>query len=472
MAKGKQHTKKNKRAFFINNELQHRLAELKSNDLYQQDTKESIAAALKMLQTPVKASPTLIIAFTDCLPASGNYKNAMPKGYVKTLKNLNERLQEIAELEEAAQQIANEPIVAIELPKLDRVIPDIEEIEDEVPEEFEELEAEVPEEIQPKKPKVVAQGNEFAVDKKSEFFIALGKTGIHSFVMLGVMQAGEPKLLARVGKTNSVDKDFGRGCKMTAKALFSHTDSELHNESLRLWNDISYSAYAINYAHYQQFMKLASLAQGSAELECYQTVREDDDTYVMSFDSLAKPELANASEREQAIVQRTKNLHVTNTCRNTAIDLVEYTQGTQLSSNVSHTFFRDLPVKAVFNSGKPDRHFYVFPLPPAAHEADHEKMVILTKIYKRMEQLLQKEPYSQNTIEKFEALKTLYQQQAGVPNGNIEDALVGIKQWKEEHKAVISQLRDQSFFGKLFVSKSSTVAMADDIESSLANGKK
>lgn len=431
MAKGKQNKKRNERTCLINNELQNRLTELESNELYQHDTKESIAAALEMLQTPVKASPTLTITFTDCLPASGHYKNAMPKGYSKTLKGLNERLQEIAEHEEAAQQIANEPIVADELLKNEE--------------------------------------NELVVDKKSEFFIALGKTGIHSFVMLGVMQAGEPKLLARVGKTILVDKD---PCKAIAKALFGYTDSELENESLTLWNNISYSAYAINYAHYQQFMKLTSLAQGSRGLKCYQTVREDDDTYVMSFDLLAQTELANASEREQAIVQRTKNLHVTNTCRNTAIDLVEYTQGTQLSGNVSHTFFRDLPLSAVFNSGKPDRHFYVLPLPPAAHEADQEKMVILTKIYKRMEQLLQKDPYGQNTIEKFKALKMLYQQQAGVPNGNIVDALNSIKQWKADHKAVISQLRDQSFFGKLFVSQSSTSAMADDIESSLANGKK
>ena len=421
MAKGKQNKKRNERTYLINNELQNRLTELESNELYQHNTKESIAAALEMLQTPVKASPTLAIAFTDCLPASGHYKNAMPKGYRKTLKGLNERLQEIAEHE---------------------------------------------------KLKVVAQCNELAVDKKSEFFIALGKTGIHSFVMLGVMQAGEPKLLARVGKTNRVDKDIESPCKVTAKALFSHTDSELQNEKLELTNNISYSAYAINYAHYQQFIKLTSLAQGSKGLKCYQTVREDDDTYVMSFDLLAQPELANASEREQAIVQRTKNLHVTNTCRNTAIDLVEYTQGTPLSGNVSHTFFRDLPLSAVFNSGKPDRHFYVLPLPPAAHEADQEKMVILTKIYKRMEQLLQKDPYGQNTIEKFKALKMLYQQQAGVPNGNIVEALASIKQWKADHKVVISQLRDQSFFGKLFVSQSSTSAMADDIESSLANGKK
>ena len=418
MAKGKQNKKRNERTYLINNELQNRLTELESNELYQHNTKESIAAALEMLQTPVKASPTLAIAFTDCLPASGHYKNAMPKGYRKTLKGLNERLQEIAEHE---------------------------------------------------KLKVVAQCNELAVDKKSEFFIALGKTGIHSFVMLGVMQAGEPKLLARVGKTILVDKD---PCKVIAKALFGHTDSELENESLKLWDNISYAAYAINYAHYQQFIKLTSLAQGSKGLKCYQTVREDDDTYVMSYDLLAQPELANASEREQAIVQRTKNLHLTNTCRNTAIDLVEYTQGTQLSGNVSHTFFRDLPLSAVFNSGKPDRHFYVLPLPPAAHEADQEKMVILTKIYKRMEQLLQKDPYGQNTIEKFKALKMLYQQQAGVPNGNIVEALASIKQWKADHKAVISQLRDQSFFGKLFVSQSSTSAMADDIESSLANGKK
>ena len=39
------------------------------------------------------------------------------------------------------------------------------------------------------------------LDTRDEFFIALGMTDIHSFVMLGVVKDGSPQLLARVAKT-------------------------------------------------------------------------------------------------------------------------------------------------------------------------------------------------------------------------------------------------------------------------------
>ena len=175
-----------------------------------------------------------------------------------------------------------------------------------------------------------------------------------------------------------------------------------------------------------------------------------------------------ASEHEKSIIQHTHALSVGNTCRHTAIDLIEYTQGiTHLTDNVSRFFFKALPVSAEFSYGKPDRYFYVFPLPPSAYEADKNKIILLSKIYQRMETLLKKDPYGENTIQKFEALKKLYNQQAGIPSDNIENALDSIQQWKEENKKIISQLRDQSFFGRLFVSTSSTQKMADDIENFL-----
>ena len=79
--------------------------------------------------------------------------------------------------------------------------------------------------------------------------------------------------------------------------------------------------------------------------------------------------------------------------------------------------------------------------------------------------LLTKAPYEQNTRDKFKALKELYIEQAGFSSDdNITDALRSIHQWRATYKDVISQLRQQSFLGKLLTRKSSTEAMADEIE--------
>ena len=313
------------------------------------------------------------------------------------------------------------------------------------------------------------------VNRDDEFFIAIGKKGIHSFVMLGVMKNNMPFLLARVGKTNSIDEDFGRGLcsqgKLAVKAIVSQTKSALQEEPLLLQGHISYSAYAIGYEHCIQFLKLIALSQRIHAINAYQPVREDDAGVVMEKKALPRAPIEEADVKQRNIIERSHSLHINNTCRSTAIDLIEYTQNiSHLTDNVSSAFFRDLPVSVLFSEGKPNKYFYVFPLPPNAHDADQEKMAILTKIYKRMENLLKKDLYGENTIQKFQALKTLYNQQAGLPNGSLNEALDSIRQWRQDNQSVISQLRAQSFLGRLFVFKSSTEAMADNIENALAMG--
>ncbi len=68
--------------------------------------------------------------------------------------------------------------------------------------------------------------------KDSEFFLSIAKQGIHSFMMLGVVNDGAPQLLARVGKTNDIDPDFGRQGTMLQKALGDGTLARLAKEIL------------------------------------------------------------------------------------------------------------------------------------------------------------------------------------------------------------------------------------------------
>ena len=87
-----------------------------------------------------------------------------------------------------------------------------------------------------------------------------------------------------------------------------------------------------------------------------------------------------------------------------------------------------------------------------------------------MENLVQKDSDSYATIQKFEALKELYQL-TSAPNDNMDTVLVKTAAWKKKYGPVIGDLRKQTFFGKLFVSKSSTQTMVEELEPSLPTNR-
>ncbi|KTD35747.1 hypothetical protein Lnau_0731 [Legionella nautarum] len=336
-----------------------------------------------------------------------------------------------------------------------------------------------------------ASPDSIIVDRRDEFFIALAKrtTGDdknHTFLMLGVIQDGQPTILARVGKTyikNKLAKDFLKEKNLKtyvalySSVLFSRTESILQPESLSPSGPISYSAYAINFEHYKQFLRLLSFMKTEPEFNFYQPIEERGNTIVMERTPTTHEDLSNATPLEQSIVERAQYYDRNHNCRESAIELAEYTQGIDhLTDDVSRHFFINLSVTAEFSKGKPREHFYVFPLPPESFEANEAKKIRLTRIFQRMENLLKKDPYGENTIQKFEALKELYYEQAGIPSDDFQEALRSIQRWKENNnnKLIISQLRAQSFWGKLgnclgINYASSTQKMVDDMENVLSN---
>ena len=98
---------------------------------------------------------------------------------------------------------------------------------------------------------VMPMYNNLVVNKSDEFFISVTKQGIHNFIMLGVMNKGAPKLLARVGKTDNIDPDFKEVIKMLRKAVGQGTLARLADEGisrpLKNTVDITYQAYAVNF---------------------------------------------------------------------------------------------------------------------------------------------------------------------------------------------------------------------------------
>ncbi len=315
--------------------------------------------------------------------------------------------------------------------------------------------------------------------QNDEFFISVATKGIHSFVTAGVMLNGQPLMLARVGKTNKVDPCFktdddgnmtlGSNCGLIFKQLFGQAKSTLQYEPLELSGEVSYAAYAITYDQYLQFTRLVSQTKGEEPIAAYlpnPDFAAGEAEVALRIANLPTLPPSQENSRTESLAKKSKQLSARNTCRHTAIDLIEHTQGNiPLTTKVSRSFFRDLPLKTNFTGGEPDNHFYVFPLPPNSYHAGKKQTAQLTKIYKRMEALLEKDPYGENTIAKFNALKTLYNNQAGLlASNNLEAALENIQQWKAANNTIINTLRAQSFFGKLFTRQSSTAALADEFE--------
>ena len=99
--------------------------------------------------------------------------------------------------------------------------------------------------------------------KSSEYFIAIAQKGIHSFMVLGVMDNDDqPKLLARVGKSNWVDPDEENKLLLIMKMLGEGSLAVIQDETVKRHStkeeEINYSAYSLNYEQAKEFLALTA----------------------------------------------------------------------------------------------------------------------------------------------------------------------------------------------------------------------
>ena len=287
--------------------------------------------------------------------------------------------------------------------------------------------------------------------KDDDYFIAVAKeVNVHSFVMLGVMVDNKPVFLARVGK--------GYGCCVGAF---------LRHESLYPYGSISYQAYTITEQQFSKFIGFIEKNDNAKPLNCYQRAFKKFFRYQSVKQSeQSKSEEHALSEEEQRIFKATKTYHPWNTCRHTAIDLTAYVVNDKVTTDrISRLFCINLIASAYFRDGKTEDYFYVFPPPPAGYCSadDSLKYKQLTCIYKRMENLITKDAQSPVTIKKFEALKALYLEQAGISDTRLDIALQSILQWQKDNRTLVAELRKPSFFTQCFGLKSSTETMTNTL---------
>lgn len=342
------------------------------------------------------------------------------------------------------------------------------------------------------------------INKKTDhFFISISKKrGVHSFLMLGTYDPQEHKiqrLLCRVGKGhNLTDPNFLTNMQCICNGLFFSNPATLRDEWIYRekigGHPISYQAYDITYEQYIEFLRiLESLQTDTNKFPCYKPIspagpfesEQEGECAEKTIENQDKIKLIYSqdivfpSRDVRQIQESVSGLDLGNTCRHSAIKIVEEVQHAPVGSLVSPSFFMELPYQTVLKYGKPsqDIPFYVLPAPPAAFvlsdEGDGVKEMILRKLYARMEKLPCLEPDSQDTQIKFSKLKELYLDLVGPKKDLTLDLLIkNIQDWKAINKSKLEVLRKTYFWDYLPLVKrtSSTMKLLDEIENDLNSG--
>ncbi|KTD56158.1 hypothetical protein Lsai_2288 [Legionella sainthelensi] len=312
--------------------------------------------------------------------------------------------------------------------------------------------------------------------KKDKLFISINKQGVHSFIMLGLYDQNKAKhVLCRVGKFGDSD-DKDPNCALVTKflcnALFYKNKARLGDEGVtrdaKGATAITYQAYDITYDQYLEFIGiLESLQTKKNKFFCYKPVATNDNTVTLELSNnlIFSPRLKNK------IKENVNELHIGNTCRHSAIALVEATQHAPVASLVSTSFFIGLPYNTVLDYGKPSEEipFYVLPAPPVAFSGlGPIKTKIITKLYHRMERMLLLETNSQATEDKFLRLKELYLNIVGPQKKlSLSELLQSIQTWKQDNQSILTALRKKYFWDSFFTRKSATMSLIEEVERDL-----
>ncbi|MDR3501446.1 MAG: hypothetical protein P4L79_02585 [Legionella sp.] len=317
------------------------------------------------------------------------------------------------------------------------------------------------------------------INKKTDrFFIAIAKTQVHSFIFFGVYnQFKVDNLLSRVGKvcySNKKDVSCSEVGMRLLQVWFSGAYARLIDEGIfrrnRAQETINYQAYDIRYEQYLEYLTiLSNLSTEDIFFRCYQPHAESDEQITLKFGIV--PPSTSSDLNADKIKNSVANLSTRNTCRHSAIDLVEAVQKEPVSASVSKYFFYGLPYKTEFLYGQPNSAvpFYVLPVPPSAYVGlGAQKERILKKLYERMERLPLIEPNAQETMDKFSRLKELYNDIAGPQKDlSLDRLLTNIQSWKSKNLGVLDSLREKYIWDFFFKRTSATMLLVGEIESEL-----
>ncbi|MFJ1268053.1 hypothetical protein ACD661_05750 [Legionella lytica] len=314
---------------------------------------------------------------------------------------------------------------------------------------------------------------------EDQFFIAIAKTEVHSFILFGVYnQFTVKKLLSRVGKAfyhNQLDDSCLEESTRLLQLCTVGVPARLMDERVVRRScaskGINYQAYDIRYEQYLEYLEmLGKLSTEDNFFSCYQPYHKSDEQIKLKLDVVTPTQGSDA--RVDKIKDSVTNLNLGNTCRHSAIELVEAVQMQPISASVSTNFFQNLPYQTELMYGHPSITipFYVLPVPPSAYIGlGDEKEQILRDLYAGMERLPLIAPHEQITMDKFSRLKELYNDIAGPQKDlSLDQLLQNIQEWKSKNRVVLDSLREKFWVLDSFFKRTpATMLLVNNLESRL-----
>lgn len=286
------------------------------------------------------------------------------------------------------------------------------------------------------------------ISPQSEFFIALCQRQVHSYVTVGMKTGEKIEVLASHGKGATGDAS-------SCSFVFWDTSAYIGNETFMFRADherqVSYKAYAITYQHYLEFLdylKRIAIHQHT-ELEAY--CPDSTQPLRLEWKSIVEPQTENQEDNSIDLNRYGRLGLFNNTCRHSAIELTRAASHRyDLGRGISSLFFNRPPLSTVFFDGKvnkPDSPFYILPLPPQSFAGlSPKKLSILVQLYQRLDEIVLCAQQHPMTFQKFNKIKTLYNDLTANCTASIMDIMQGIEAWESENKSLIAQHRKPHWF--------------------------
>jgi hypothetical protein len=339
----------------------------------------------------------------------------------------------------------------------------------------------------------------FVVNIKNEFYIAIANKGMHCFLMLGVVKDdGSHQLLARVGKSNNLDPDFYNHCRMMQKAICgSGTIAIISDEGIFKPKTkqifISYQAYTISKEQAIEFLVLINDIEiqqlenptvraswnkyktDENRIQCYiPTVDKAQQTINFEFKSLNSWANGISSKgkyhNRNNLFKDAQTLHTSNTCRTTALRILESVLG--FKTGVSESFYIAPKYRTTLLAGQPlSSSFYILPPPPEAFfkTLSPSQLDVLQQLYKRLAVLPLSKINDIKTRAKFMELKAMYLDIAGYCNLSAVDVLVSILAHEAAHRKELYAVRSPNIISRFFSIKSTTEHMLTQLKQKLSH---
>ena len=267
------------------------------------------------------------------------------------------------------------------------------------------------------------------VKKDAEFFISLCQSGKHSFVYVGVLDARQ-----QVHTLSIIGKAFVERIGLVKWSSFLIDE---YNCWLNLPNQkIKFKSFNLTYSQVVDYFDIVGAYNQT--INHYNLSCDENNYYFTLLDNQCNYSDLRLSSANPNF------LTLCNTCRHTAIEIIEQINQQTMVNNRQRQFFITPPWQGVMINGTLTAYpFYILPSPPNTNWLKYslKKYRILKSLYSCLYRLAKKpSTCKENDYIKFSKLKELYNKLTELKFDS-EQFISIIKTWESKNKEIIDTYR-------------------------------